>query len=121
MRTKEPREKKQGLFVKVFKFCRPLPISSNYPHFTLCFLNEDYLHPSGMELQRASAGPYQSPISINPQHLNASAAAALAAHPAARRGLTPRGALCIARAHARTQCCSFYAFLSIIFLSSISA
>lgn len=52
--NKEPREKKQGLFVKVFKFCRPLPISSNYPHFTLCFLNENYLHPSGMELQRAS-------------------------------------------------------------------
>lgn len=66
MRTKRPREKKQELFVKVFRFCLPVPISSNYPHFTLRFLNEDYLHPSGMELQQGSAGSYRSPIGINP-------------------------------------------------------
>lgn len=116
MRTRGPRGKKQGLFVKVFRFCLPVPISSNYPHFTLCFLNKDYLHPSGMELQPGSTGSYRSPIIISPRQLNTSVAAAvLTAHPTARRGLTSSGALCTAQAHARTLCCRFFAFLSTIF------
>lgn len=65
--NKRAEGKKQELFVKVFRFCLPVPISSNYPHLTFCFLNKGYLHPSLTELTAiGSAGFYQSLIRVYP-------------------------------------------------------
>lgn len=119
MGTKGPREKKQEVFVKVFRFCLPVPISSNDPHFTLCFLNKDYLHPSGVELQRGTAGSYRSPISISPA-AECSRGSGTHSSPCcpAWFSILRCAVLC---SGTRTQSCGFCALSSTVFLSSISA
>lgn len=78
--NKKAEGKKQELFVKVFRFCLPVPISSNYPSRTFCFLNKGYLHHSRMKLQQLVALGLTNPSSASAWQLNSLIAVVVTIH-----------------------------------------